>query len=203
VRGALGNEVVLNSFTVVVSFPESELQHIHRDNALLFGEHPAGTTVPAHALNVSVALIDVDEKIGPTAVIPGSHRWSNSRAGTREDLVPVPLERGDALVIDLRLQHAGMPNGADRPRPILYLVYARSWFWDAVNHDRRDPLRMELETFMELPPEVQRVMVRAIRRQLLDGPVASKAPAPEAPEEERTCPCGSGEPYSTCHGKKG
>ena len=45
---------------------------------------------------------------------------------------------GDALLFDYRLFHHGGANRSAAVRPILYLVYARSWFEDTHNFPGRE-----------------------------------------------------------------
>jgi len=53
--------------------------------------------------------------------------------------------------MDYRTLHTGMPNRGTRIRPILYLVYTRTWFFDEVNHAGRAALDLPLEKFLWLP----------------------------------------------------
>ena len=68
-----------------------------------------------------------------------------------------PLRRGDCIVLDYRTLHAGLPNRSNRARPIVYMVYARPWFFDHANHvnRRRIPVDMPLERYDELPASVR------------------------------------------------
>ena len=45
-----------------------------------------------------------------------------------------PIRRGDCMLLDYRTLHTGLPNQGTRVRPILYMVYARGWFFDDANH---------------------------------------------------------------------
>ena len=42
-------------------------------------------------------------------------------------------DAGSAILFDYRTFHQGGANRSDRPRPILYFVYARSWYRDVHN----------------------------------------------------------------------
>jgi len=61
------------------------------------------------------------------------------------------LQRGDCVMLDYRTLHAGLPNLSQQARPIVYMVYARPWFFDDVNHINRIPLDMPVEHYEALP----------------------------------------------------
>ena len=63
------------------------------------------------------------------------------------------FQRGDVILMDYRTLHTGLPNRGTRARPILYMVYARPWFFDDVNHMDRIPL--------DMPPEVRQRLAEA------------------------------------------
>jgi len=155
----LGEDFRLSSFTAVVSHPGADIQHIHRDHPYIFGDASIGA--PVYAINCSLPLIDVDAVTGPTGIWPGSHTWP-------EDVTPPPttsfscdFRRGDVILMDYRTLHTGLPNRGTRARPILYMVYARPWFFDDVNHMDRIPLDMPLEVFAQLPQENRQLLSRA------------------------------------------
>jgi ectoine hydroxylase-related dioxygenase (phytanoyl-CoA dioxygenase family) len=47
--------------------------------------------------------------------------------------VPLDLSAGDAIVFDFRTFHAGSANNRVARRAMLYLVYARPWYDDALH----------------------------------------------------------------------
>ena len=155
----------LSGVTSVVSFPGATLQHLHTDHPRLFGETGVSESLPAYAINVAAPLIDIDRDIGSTAICLGSHLWPAGRAPNPEELVAVDFLRGDCVLIDYRTLHTGLPNKSNIVRPILYMVYARNWFFDDLNHTSRPSLNMDLETFMALPDAVKPLMTRAYSAQ--------------------------------------
>ncbi|MBV9542558.1 MAG: phytanoyl-CoA dioxygenase family protein [Alphaproteobacteria bacterium] len=170
---ALGQTLKLSGVTVVVSYPGATMQHFHRDHGLLY-DGPAGEArMPPHAINCAVPLIDVDKQTGPTGVCLGSHFWPAARQPTPQDLTVVPFQIGDVFLLDYRTYHAGMANTGTLTRPIAYLVYARTWFFDEVNHVARTPLNMSLDDFNALSKEVQpllsRVYAQHMRARFLNG----------------------------------
>jgi Phytanoyl-CoA dioxygenase (PhyH)/SEC-C motif len=208
----LGSEIHLSNFTVVVSHPGSPPQHIHRDLGHLFPEGAVGPTLPVYAVNVAVPLIDIDLRTGPTGVWLGSHRWP-SILGQFGNMTICALRRGDCMLLDYRTLHAGMPNASGGLRPIVYMVYARPWFFDNANHVSRIPLDMPIEHYNKLPASLQPLLTRAFsyavraRWHEVDdhGPAdRSKAIDPSGwgkVGRNDPCPCGSGRKYKQCHAR--
>ena len=162
----LGEDMRLSDFTVVVSHPGADQQHIHRDHGHLFAEPSMGSYLPAYAINVAVPLIDVDLETGPTGVWPGSHLWPAHMTPAPETITRVPFQRGDCLMVDYRTLHAGLANRSTRIRPILYLVFVRTWFFDEVNFLRRASLNMTMDEYEALPEHVRPLLQRAFSQAL-------------------------------------
>jgi hypothetical protein len=165
----LGGELIrLGSVTAVASFPGADMQHIHRDHQQLFQEFAQiGPALPLYAVNVSIPLIDITAEMGPTAIWPGSHRWPDKQEGSPQiGMASIPFERGDAVLMDYRTVHTGLPNNSRTVRPILYLVYTREWFFDDNNHRGRAPLDIPLEHLQLLPQELRLLMMRAFQQQV-------------------------------------
>ena len=212
-RPLLGVDLHLNSFTAVVSHPGASQQRAHRDYPHLFFEPGVGLNLPVHAVNVVVPLVDVDLETGPTGVWLGSHR-SGETARQIESLTVCALQRGDCMLMDYRTLHAGLPNRSGRARPIVYMVYARPWFFDQQNHVRagRLPLDMPLDHYDKLPASVRPLLSRAFYYAMLARRHEREAPVPvlERPADRPAgsgkvgrndpCPCGAGKKYKHCHG---
>jgi hypothetical protein len=217
----LGNEIHLSNFTAVVSHPGASQQHAHRDNDHLFFNPGVGPNLPVYAVNVAVPLIDVDHRTGPTGVWLGSHRLAQGLAVENESMTICELRRGDLMLLDYRTVHAGLPNASRQARPIVYMVYARPWFFDHANHVSRIPLDMPLERYNELPEAVRPLLIRAFsyaaRTRWHEADARGRAPqrtaqpaaSPTANDPSSMgkvgrndpCPCGSGEKYKHCHGR--
>jgi ectoine hydroxylase-related dioxygenase (phytanoyl-CoA dioxygenase family) len=205
----------LSNFTVVAAHPDAPEQHVHRDCGHLFAEPGVGPNLPVYAVNVAVPLIDVGLEMGPTRVWPGTHRMN------KDDFVPprtgltYPLQRGDCMQMDYRTLHSGGHNISGRMRPIIYMVYARPWFFDQVNHIRRIPLDMPLEQYEALPQSVRSLLIRAYSYAMRArwhetearlnaaprGDGASDPPTRQKVGRNDPCPCGSGRKYKHCHGR--
>ena len=169
----MGTGMRLSGVSAVAAYPGAERQRMHRDANQLFADYEVGPHLPTYAINVSVPLIDVDAAIGPTGIWPGTHRMNDDKKPPEDKILTVPFLRGDAILIDYRTLHAGLPNTSDVIRPILYMVYARQWFFDDVNHPQRSPLDMPLEAFMALPDDMKPLLMRAysqvMRAKMLTG----------------------------------
>lgn len=118
---------------VVWSFPGSPAQAPHRDGGHLFGAHVA--PLPPHALTVFMPLCDVPPELGPTQFYVGTHALRDEGGTLSLDAAPVAarMRAGGVLVMDYRTVHFGGANTTQGERPVLYAVYARTWFADAVN----------------------------------------------------------------------
>lgn len=91
-----------------------------------------GRLEPPTDLTVWIALTGTDETNGCLWVLPGSHRLElqpHHRIGglmaadVKEQGVPVPMARGDALLFNGRLMHRSLPNRSTSARHALYLRY--------------------------------------------------------------------------------
>ena len=148
VRTALGEDAVLRRRGLVVGLPGAEDQKYHADAPRVppevWAEHESTAAVqPAHSLVVFLPLSDLNEENGPTAFLPGSHqRWTSDALEAEADApgsssagapAILDVDAGDAVIFDSRTQHAGGANRSQRTRPILYLVFARPWFDEAMH----------------------------------------------------------------------
>lgn len=156
----LGNNMRLSAFTIVVSYPRSALQSIHRDSPILFPEAKSAEELPAYSIVVSIPLIDIDLETGPTGFWLGSHKWGADYRPDYDSMTAAPLQRGDCLLYDYRTLHAGLPNQSSRVRPVLYMAFTRRWYFDEMNYENRTPLDMPLETYLALPESVRPMLFR-------------------------------------------
>ena len=97
---------------------------------------------------------------------PGSHRLAAEPFEPKTPITTAPLLRGDCMLHDFRLRHAGLPNLSDRSRPVLYLSYARRWFFDEVNHRGRRPVDLSMSDYDALPESCRGLLVRALSQAL-------------------------------------
>lgn len=156
----------LSGVTAVASYPGAEMQHIHSDHPALFPIDSVSASLPHYAINVAAPLIDVSLAMGTTGIFLGSHRWPKAREPKPQNLTAVEFLRGDCVLIDYRTRHMGLPNRTNTVRPILYMVYARPWFFDEANHIQRPSLHMDVAEFAALPDGVKPLVQRAYSLQM-------------------------------------
>jgi hypothetical protein len=212
----LGGDMQLNSFSIVVSYPGALMQQIHRDHGHLFTTDPdLGPNLPVYAVNVAVPLIDVDLETGPTGVWLGSHRWPSKIQAQPDGVTAFPIRRGDCMLLDYRTLHTGLPNQGARVRPILYMAYARGWFFDDATHFGVNSPDMPLEDYHGVPEQARMPLHRALSQAMRNQPreiergARGLGPARAANDPSSwgkvgrndPCPCGSGRKYKQCHGR--
>jgi ectoine hydroxylase-related dioxygenase (phytanoyl-CoA dioxygenase family) len=163
-RGTLGADVIINSLTVVISFPGAAAQRPHLDHRMLFpSDEAASIAVPPYALTTIIPLLDLNDSTGSTEVWPRGPRmptpdsWTSRQPGS----TVLPLSLGDAGMIDYRVCHGGTPNIGLVPRPILYIVYSRPWFRDAENFSETPPLRVNAQQLANLPAQYRGLFATA------------------------------------------
>ena len=164
-RSLLGHDCVISSFGSVVAFPGAEDQAIHFDHPPLFEDENQCVSLPPSAITVVIPLVDIDEATGSTAIWEGSHATVGARDQLCElmanptwegSVYPLP-KMGDVYLMDYRVIHGGMANQSDRARPILYLVFSRSWFRDAYNFADQPPIQFAPKEFKKVPKTMRRM----------------------------------------------
>jgi hypothetical protein len=201
----IGDDLQLSSFTLVVSHPGASLQGVHRDSVHLFAEPGVAASLPAHAVNVVVPLIDVDLATGPTGVWPGSHAWAEDSRAQPETMAACVMQRSDCMLVDYRTLHTGLPNLSSHARPILYMVYARSWFFDDANHFGTTAVDLSLEEHRRLPASAHPLLIRTLSQVMRSQPPRELARSTNDLRAKigrnDPCPCGSGKKFKQCHGR--
>lgn len=150
-RELLGDDFVLGSFGVVLALPGAQHQHIHRDHPPLFENESLDLKVPSFAITAVVPLVDLTPETGSTRVWKGSHRICREIKpdSAQSDIPYLPI--GSCYLMDYQLLHGGTPNRSASIRPILYLIYYRSWFQEAVNYDKQARIAMSQKEYTLLP----------------------------------------------------
>jgi hypothetical protein len=149
IAAVLGEDAEHSFSGVVSSEPGSPAQHWHIDSP-----HEASQHLPAHALNVLVALQDIPMAMGPTECARGSQVYTNhllnpslvreeliyQHSGTSPELLvsddhqTVPescstaLSTGSCLVFDDRILHRGLANRSSDKRHVAYFSYRVSGY---------------------------------------------------------------------------
>ena len=167
-RELLGPDFVLGSFGAVISLPGSTHQHIHRDHPPLFTDEVLSSKIPSFAITVVIPLVDLTPETGSTRVWKGSHKLSRS-----VDLLPqqsfVPyMPTGSCYLMDYQLLHGGTSNVSKIVRPILYLIYYRSWFQESVNYDKQVRLSITSSGYHDIPDQYKFLFERVRESLILD-----------------------------------
>lgn len=164
VRATLGVDAIINSLAVVIAMPGAEAQRPHVDHGMLFpGFEAVSMAAPPYALTAIIPLLDLDESTGSTEVwprgpnMPTPDAWTSKPPGS----TVLPLELGDATLIDYRVCHGGTPNPGLVARAILYIVYSRPWFRDADNFSEIPPLRVSPQQLANLPAQYRSLFATA------------------------------------------
>ncbi len=156
IKMALGEDIKLESFGIVLALPGAKSQHIHRDGSPLF-DNGISSILPMHALTVVFPLVEMNGSNGTTAIWAGSHRWltfeHNPVAENAVPIVPV-IPEGSCAIWDFRSFHSGTENYSSIDRPIVYMTYARRWWQDPLNfRDGRQKRILIGDGFIQSVPE--------------------------------------------------
>jgi ectoine hydroxylase-related dioxygenase (phytanoyl-CoA dioxygenase family) len=184
IMGALlGADFCIGSLEVVIALPGALRQHQHVDGALrfdqvvgkkkrFFGGDLSG--LPPYAVGLATPLCDVTEENGPTAIWLGSHRVAlrpklpGERAIGRDfPMKAMTAPFGSSYVFDYRVLHGGLPNDSREPRPLLMLVFTRSWY--------RDPNQNEVFPSVVISKAALARIPEGRRRLFLLAPAARRA----------------------------
>jgi hypothetical protein len=104
----------------------------HRD--FTFVRDPDGTPL---MVTVLVFIDDVQDEVGPTLVLPGTHRVPHqviTRHATapRADELALPVQSGDGLLLNSSIVHSPGQNRSARPRRGIVMNFGYWWMkpWD-------------------------------------------------------------------------
>jgi len=95
-------------------------------------------------LNTIWALTDFTPESGATCVVPGSHRWPDSRRPRPPEIACAEMKAGSVLVYTGSVFHGGGANTSSAPRLGMNLTYCLGW------------LRQEENQYLSCPPEIAR-----------------------------------------------
>ena len=149
IAAVLGEDAEHSFSGVVYSDPGSPSQCWHIDSPHLTEDH-----LPAHALNVMIAIHDMPLSMGPTELAKGSHRLTNhlqNPALVSDELVyqhettapeqlvahteqampegfSCALTAGSCLIFDDRILHRGLGNTSNSRRSMVYFSYRQAGY---------------------------------------------------------------------------
>lgn len=115
------------------------IDYWHVDEELFF-PIPEGATLdprivmPTFLITCIYYLVDVTEEMGPTQLVPGSHRSGQHPDPSQdppvyEGVEPVSIiaKKGDCLMFTGQVWHRGAKNISDTPRICQQVMYGRRW----------------------------------------------------------------------------
>jgi ectoine hydroxylase-related dioxygenase (phytanoyl-CoA dioxygenase family) len=131
VRDALGDDLALLFSDYFITPPRARSPiHWHRDARILGPYHPRSRMFA----KAFILLSDVAAEGGPTALVPGSHRfdddWEFPAVEDPRDMpghVKMAYPAGTIYFTHGRIYHSAMPNMSDTPRRVLAYCYGHSW----------------------------------------------------------------------------
>ena len=155
----LGDDYILASSVLVTSYPGAKDQHIHRDYPPLFDDYDICNTMPTYAVTLSIPLVLLSPLTGTTRVYPGTHHNNSTDEGppTLGNSISVLPDYGGCYLFDAQVRHGGTANLSDLFRPILYLVFARSWWRDAYNFGCVHPVNIGASSLAGLSDDTRRL----------------------------------------------
>lgn len=123
------------------ALPSKDRQPVHADVGQLW----PGLEVahPPYALVINFPLVDVSAENGSTEIWLGTHKDTSivmqdgdikvsAEALEAQRAISPPIQpevkAGSAVIRDIRMWHAGMPNHTDAPRPMIALIHHVNWW---------------------------------------------------------------------------
>ena len=98
--------------------PGGEGQTLHKD----------GFSKRRHRTRWTLAMYYPQEttlEMGPTALVPGSHYFNTTEAGTARDEMALPVPAGSVAIVDYDIWHRGTANESDRKRYMVKFLFVR------------------------------------------------------------------------------
>jgi ectoine hydroxylase-related dioxygenase (phytanoyl-CoA dioxygenase family) len=183
----LGEDFCIGSLETVISRPGAGAQHQHVDGPIRFDVSRGGkrtpytgdlSGLPPYAVTLCVPLCDVDDENGPTVLRLGSHKDAlrPRPPGEREVArkyreARMTAKAGEAFIFDFRIFHGGTANWSRAPRPLLIMVFTRTWFRDPNLNDVFPSVVITKRNLARVPARHRRLfmLAPAARRTLWRG----------------------------------
>jgi ectoine hydroxylase-related dioxygenase (phytanoyl-CoA dioxygenase family) len=131
--------------------PGEPAQILHYDAAV----YPLPRT---HSQQVVVTTMwpfdDFTEANGATRLVPGSHRWNETRPDDDTEITIAEMPAGSVMFYLGTLWHGGGANRTDQPRLGVVLEYAASWLRPQENHT----LAVPRDVVATLPERLQELL---------------------------------------------
>ena len=128
--------------------PGESAQTMHRDTGLYPIQNPA----PPLTLATMWAVTDFTAESGATRIVPGSHRWPDSRVPEPGEVGAAEMPAGSLMIYVGNMIHGGGANISNAARCGLALHYSLGW------------LRQEENQYLAVPMEEARSFTRQLQR---------------------------------------
>jgi len=142
----------LNTGQLIEIRPGETEQALHRDEAAwVYFRSPR----PQMSVEAMFALSDFTRENGATRIIPGSHRWDQSRTPEEHEIVAAEMPAGSAVIYFGNTLHGGGANRTpDEYRRGMFMGFCLGW------------LRTEENFFLSTPIEAVRGMPKQVQELL-------------------------------------
>jgi ectoine hydroxylase-related dioxygenase (phytanoyl-CoA dioxygenase family) len=145
----LGDTCHVIANNTVYTEPGTGVDHWHVDETVLVpvpegARLPEGMDMPCFVVTAMYYLTDVPMELGPTQIVPGSHRSGRLPPRSGDELVwdgrgyvSLLARAGDCVVLNGQTWHRGATNRSGHHRIVLQVSYGRRYisqrFWPFVN----------------------------------------------------------------------
>lgn len=152
----LGADCQLSSMNGMRTMKDNGVSKWHVDEALFFPlpdniELDSRIQLPVYLMNALYYLDDITEEMGPTQVVPGSHRAGKLLNFTEEiedykgqEPISILAKKGDCLVFNSQVWHRGAPNQSDKARYVQQIIYRKKFIIPHMNHDNNTAYQIPL-----------------------------------------------------------
>ena len=142
----------LNTGQLIEIRPGETAQALHRDEAAWLHFRPPR---PQMSVEAMFALTEFTRGNGGTRIVPGSHRWDQSRTPEDDEIVAAEMAAGSAVVYLGNTLHGGSANRTpDANRRGMFMGFCLGW------------LRTEENFFLSTPIEAVRGMPQQVQELL-------------------------------------
>lgn len=166
----LGPECQLSSMNGMRTLQNSGVNRWHVDEALFFPlpdgvELDPRVQMPVYLVNALYYLDDITEELGPTQVVPGSHRAGKHLNFSEEiesykgqEPISVLAKAGDCLIFNSQIWHRGATNLSDNPRYVQQIIYRKKFIVPHMAHDNNVVYQAPAHIIERANPRRRRLM---------------------------------------------
>ena len=147
VLGPYCARIQLNVTAMMYLEPGEKAQILHMDD----GFYPFQNPRPPMILATMWAVTDFTRENGATRLVPGSHRWEDTREPLPEEIVAAEMPAGSVLLYTASTLHGAGANRSNGARCGVAFHYALAW------------LRQEENQYLVMPPEEARKLPKKLQ----------------------------------------